>query len=224
LRDRALPVAALLVFIGLIVAVVVLVRAGQEPEPPRPRPFAVPAPARPATTLDVQQVHGATLTFATAAGNIDAALRPDTAVVILKPASASEAAPCDWVVVSGIANEVLNFTIRRVVIIPAALGATPGDDGIPRLPSGFDGHEATHDPKERPLLAGQVTAVQGQTLTLAGPAGPITLDGGQTRLLQRMTPATPADLREGDRIAYLPARPDMPVTDATALLVLPAGL
>jgi hypothetical protein len=217
------PVVAALILAVLVAAVVLLVRAGREPQPPRPGAFAVPAPGRATVALDVQQLRGAALTLGGAGGNIEATPRQGVAVFSLQPARAGDAAPGDWIVVAGISNEVLNFTIHSVTIIPAALGAQPDAEGFPRLPSGFAGYETNRDARDRPMVAGRVTAVQGQSVTFTGPSGPVTLDGGQTALIRRMAQIGADAIRPGDRIVYLPSATVTRLEDAPALLLLPAG-
>lgn len=214
----ALLAGGLLLILALIA---VLVVAGREDEPPRPGLFAAPAPARPVAVADVQEARAGALVVATAGGNEAVTLRSDVQVIRLAPARAGDAAPGDWVTVVGIPNEVLNYTIRRVVIIPSALLPTPDDEGLPRIPAGFAGHEAQVDQKERPLLSGRVEQVQGTTITLVTRTGQFTLDTGTTSLLSRMVAGDTAAIRAGDRVAWLPAGGSGRLADAPALLVLP---
>lgn len=218
-----LPAALLAALLATGAAVGLLARRGRDQAPPRPGAFAAPAPAHPAVALDVQQVRGDTLTLGGPAGSFEVRLVGGVSVYALHPATSADAAPGDWVTVVGVANEVLNFAIRQVVIVPAALGATPDSEGVPRLPSALAGHEANRDRRERPLLAGRVERVDGQSLTYTGRNGAMTLDAGPSSRVQRLTAASPADIRAGDRIAYLPPRPGAALTDAAALLVLPAA-
>lgn len=218
------PGLAASLLVVLVIVTTVLIRAGREEQPPVPGTFVTPTPVRQVTVVDVQQTgSGGALTVSGAGGNQNATPRPDLPVFVLQPGSASRATAGDWVVVSGIPNEVLNFTIRQVTIIPAALGAQPDAEGIPRLPdTGLSGYEASRDSKERPVLAGRVSRVDGSTLLLDHPTAPITVDAGTSKLVRVMTRANPAAIREGDRIAYYPAA-GSGFASAAALLVLPAG-
>lgn len=205
----------------VLALIAVLVVSGREKEPPRPGPFALPTAARPVAAADVQQVRPGSLVVAGSGGNETAALRPDVQVYRLAPARAADAVPGDWVTVIGIPNEVLNYTIRRVVIIPAALSPTPDGDGLPRIPAGFAGHEAQLDQKERPLMFGRVERVQGNQIALITRAGPFTLDTGSTKLLSRLTGVDAAAIRAGDHAAWFTAGASGRLSEATALLVSP---
>ncbi len=144
-------------------------------------------------------------------------------VYVLRPAAPAEVQPGDWVVVAGVPNEVLNFAIRRITVIPAALGAQPDADGVPRLPSGLAGFEAGRDPRERPVLAGRVTAVAGPRIGLEVQGRAATLEISDPALLYRLAPGTLADIGAGDRIAGIPPLPGTALEAATALLLMPAG-
>lgn len=219
----AIPAAALILLALAAVAAITLARRGRDQEPPRAGAFAPPSAARPVVALDVQQARDGTLTLGGPGGSQSATPPSTAAVFVLRPATAADAAPGDWLMVAGIANEVLNFTIRQVVIVPAALQPTADAEGVPRVSDGLAGHEANRDPRERPLLAGRVERTDGQSLTIAARSGITTLDVGAGSPVQRLTAGTLADIREGDRIAYLPPQPGAGAGDARALLVLPSA-
>ena len=215
----AILLVALLVMVG---ATVTLAGRGRDKEPPRAGQFSRPAPARPVVALDVQQVRDGRLTLGGGDTTVEATPASGVQVFVLRSVEPREVVPGDWVTVSGISNEVLNFTVRLVVIIPAALGPNPDDEGIPRLPSGFAGHEASRDQRQRPLLSGRVERVEGRTITFTGRGGTMALEIVPNTQVHRLTPGSPADIHEGDRLAYLPAHPGATPSDATTLLVLPA--
>jgi hypothetical protein len=218
-----LPVVLALALVGVALAVVMLAHRGRDREPPRPGAFTPPGPARPVTVLDVQQVRGGVLTLGGPSGSVEAALRPDVTVSVLRPAALDDIRPGDWVTLAGIPNEVLNFAIRQVVIIPADLAAVPDAEGVPRLAGdGFGGYEANRDTRERPLLSGRVERIEGGTVTFTGRAGTMTLEVGPGSPVQRLTRGAAADIRAGDRLAFLPDRPGAGLEDARAVLVLPA--
>lgn len=227
-RDRRagwwwlLPSALGVALLGGALAIVVLAGRGRDTSAPRPRAFVPPAAAHPAVAADVQQIRGSTITLGSSSGNTDATLPPALRVYVLERADARAAAPGDWVTVIGISNEVLNFTIRLVLIIPASAGAALDAEGIPRLPSGLAGHEANRDAAERPLAAGRVERVDGQTITLALHGRSATIDAASGSPIRRVTAADTSAIREGDRVAYVPTRPGAGAGEAQALLVLPA--
>lgn len=216
----SLLAAALLL---MAVAAALLARRGRDQAPPVAGPFTPPGPARPALALDVQQARGGDFTLGGPGGTVAAAPAAGAAIILAQPATTVDVAAGDWLTIVGVPNEIYNFAIRQAVIIPAALGATPDADGIPRLTGGFAGHEANRDARERPLLAGRVERTAGGTLVIAGPAGPVTLDVAQPGLLYRLGAASAAEIREGDRVAFFPPRPAAGLGDAGAVLVLRGG-
>jgi hypothetical protein len=208
------------VLIGAAIAVVVLAGQGQDTSPPKPGAFVLPAPARPAIAADVQQVRGSTLTLGGSGGNVEVSLAPSVPVYVLERTDLRAAAG-DWVTVVGIWNEVLNFTIRQVIILPASLGASIDAEGIPRLASGLAGHEANRDAVERPLAAGKVEQATGPSITLTLRGRPATIDAANGSPIFRLRAAGTDAIREGDRIAYIPVRDGAGADEAEAVLVLP---
>jgi hypothetical protein len=205
-----------LLLVGVGAVILLARRSGRSDLPPEPAPFVAPSPARPVVALDVQQSAGGRLTLSD--GSRDLAPHPDARVESLRAISSAEVRPGEWMTVIGIPNEVRNFSIRSIVVLPST--ATPDADGVRRSPAGFAGHEASRDGSERPLLGGQIEQVEGERVTLAGPSGPVTVTLGPLAPLYRLEPADAAAVREGDRIAFLSA----PSLDtATAVLVLPGG-
>jgi hypothetical protein len=194
----------------------------RERRPPAPGAFVPPATPV-GLRLDVQQVRGTVLTVTGEGGTREITLAPHLAVYVLRPARPAEVQPGDWIVATGVPNEVLNFAIRRITVIPAALGAQPDADGVPRLPSGLAGSEAGRDPRERPVLAGRVTAVAEPRISLEVQGRTATLEVTDPALLYRLARGTLADIGAGDRIAAIPPQSGAPLEEAAALLVLPAG-
>jgi hypothetical protein len=202
-RTRLLaPVALGVVLLAAAVAAIVLATRGREDGPPDVGAFTPPVPAHPASAQDVQQVRGGVLTLAGAAGPVDVA------------------APGDWVTLVGISNEVLNFTIRHVLIIPAGAGAVPDADGIARLPFGLAGHEATRDPRERPILSGKVEAVSSRELTITVNGRTATVEASTSGIVRRLAPADLSAIREGDRVAFAPASQVADASTAKGFIVL----
>lgn len=220
-RTRWLAPAALAaVLLAAAAAAIVLATRGQESGPPRVGPFTPPVPAHPATAQDVQQVRGNVITLAAASGPVDVTPAAGTPVYLLQPSALDTAAPGDWVTLVGISNEVLNFTIRQVLIIPASTGAAQDADGIARLPFGLAGHEATRDPRERPLLSGKVETVNSRELTITVNGRTATVEAPASGIIRRLTAIDLAGIREGDRIAFAPASPGAGASTAKGFIVL----
>ena len=218
-RAFLLPAALLGILLAGVVAVIVLsqsVSGGNEP--PDVPPFVTPAPDT-VTARDVKQRDGSSLTLTYNQGDVTAEETIDVpssaAITLLIPATASEVQVGDVVTVIGIPNEVNNFAIHSVVILPGE--SVPGRDGFPAAAGGFLGHEASRNANDRPLLSGLVTAIEGQSITLEGPNGPITVDLSveAPAPLYRAAAASVDDVREGDRVAA-----DFTTSPVTALLVL----
>lgn len=211
------PVLLLAAIVAIFAGVILLARRAAEPDvPPEPAAFQPPAPAHAVTALDVQQASGGRLVLSD--GSRDVAFAPGVQVELLRPASAAEIRPGDWLVAIGIPNEVRNFSIRSLVLI--ADPSAPDGEGVVRSPGGFAGHEASRDSSERPLLGGVVEVVEGQEVTLRGPTGPITVTLTTNAPLRRLEAGRPEDVREGDRIAFIGADG---LDDARGVLVLPGG-
>lgn len=211
------PAALLLTIVVALGSVILLARRSARPDvPPEPPAFQPPAPVRPFTALDVQQVSGGRLTLSD--GSRDVALRPDARIEVLRPVALDVVRAGDWLGVIGVANEVRNFSIRSLLLIPN--GGSPDSEGVVRTPGGFAGHEAARDPAERPILGGVVTAFDGRTATLQGPTGPIMVDFTANAPLRRLTDARAEEIREGDRLAF-PGGGSL--ANAPAVLVAPGG-
>ena len=201
-----LPAALAVAAAGTIVAVVVLSQhVGNDNIPPQPGAFSYAPPAPGFVRLSVRQVAGGKVTAvedapkgAPAPAPRDITAGPNTIVEILEPAKATAVQPGDWVSVIGITNLVRNFSIHSVVVIP---GGKPSADGVGRSPGGFGGDEASSNLADRVIFGGPVTQVNGDTLTLTGPAGPITVELTASAPLYRLKARTLADVAEGDRIA-----------------------
>ena len=213
-----LPLMALLLLIaGAFATVLLLSRRAAAPDvPPEPPAFQPPGAARPISVHDVQQVVAGRLTLSD--GSRDVPLAADVRVEVLRPTPPEEVRIGDWLAVIGIANEVRNFSIRSLVLIPG--GGPPDAEGVVRSPGGFAGHEASRDQAERPLLGGVVTASDGRTVTLQGPTGSVRIDLAPNAPLRRLAEGRPDEVREGDRIAFVGSGR---VGDARAVLVLPGG-
>jgi hypothetical protein len=214
------PVALGVVLLAAAVAAIVLATRGREDGPPDVGAFTPPVPAHPASAQDVQQVRGGVLTLAGAAGPVDVTPSAGIPVYLLQPSAIDAAAPGDWVTLVGISNEVLNFTIRHVLIIPAGAGAAPDADGIARLPFGLAGHEATRDPRERPILSGKVEAVSSRELTITVNGRTATVEASTSGIVRRLAPADLSAIREGDRVAFAPASQGADASTAKGFIVL----
>jgi hypothetical protein len=211
------PVLLLTAIAAAFAAVLVLARRAAEPDvPPEPSAFQPPTPARPVTAVDVQQATGGR--FALSDGTRDASFAGGARIEVLRPATAADIRPGDWLTVVGIPNEVRNFSIRSLVLIgdPSAADA----EGVVRSAGGFAGHEASRDQSERPLLGGVVESVDGAQVVLRGPSGPVTVTFTPAAPLRRLDQGRADEVREGDRIAFIEADT---LGDARAVLVLPGG-
>ena len=213
-----LPPAILLGAIVIVFAVVILLarRAAEPDVPPEPAAFVPPAPAHSVKALDVQQASGGRVSLSD--GSRDVAIVPGARIEVLRPASAADIRPGDWLGVIGIPNEVRNFSIRSLVLLTEP--GSPDAEGVVRSPGGFAGYEASRDQSERPLLGGIVEAVDGERVTLRGPTGPIAVTLTPSAPLRRLSAGGTEDVREGDRIAFIGADG---LGDARSVLVLPGG-
>lgn len=211
------PAVLLALVIVAFTSVLLLARRAAAPDvPPEPPAFRAPSPARPITSLDVQQAAGGRLTLSD--GSRDAQLAQGARVEVLRPAQPTEVHTGDWLAVIGVPNEVRNFSIRSLVLL--ADPSTPDAEGVVRSPGGFAGHEASRDQSERPLLGGVVSSFDGRRITVQGPAGPLAVDLSPNAPLRRLVEGRPDQIAEGDRIAF-PA--GNPISDARGVLVLPGG-
>jgi hypothetical protein len=110
---------------------------------------------------------------------------------------------------------VRSFSIRSIVVM-AEPAAEIG--GMGRSRAGFFGHEAAPDTRDRVILGGRVERIDGRVLTLAGAAGPITVELFEGGALYRLERGTLAQITDGDRVAIEGAAD----AEARAVLVLPA--
>ena len=220
LRAAGLPLACLVAVLVAGIAVVVLSHTvGGSDEPPAAPAFSKPAdPAY--TALDVKQKNGDTLTLIKQLGEtaVQQEFVPQSGLAVerLKPITAADVQPGDWVTVVGIADDVKNFSVHFIVVFPA--GTTTPADGVARSKGGFLGHEIARNALDRPILGGAVEKVQGKDVILKGPLGPITVAFGPEAKVRafRVEPSAAGAIGEGDRLAGV-----FNGTSTASVLVLP---
>jgi len=201
-RQWLAPLAGMVLVVLALAAVIVLARKGGETgAPPAAGEFQRPVQEDLFAIYTVLQVTGGQIRFALADGAPapDVAIPDGARVEMLGLAEASDVQPGDWVSVIGVTNEVRNFAIRFLVVIP---GGAPAADGIVRSPGGFAGHEANVDAAEAPLTGGRVVSVSGSSLALEGPSGAMTIALSEDAPLLRLVEGSVTGIREGDRVAF----------------------
>jgi len=220
--QAAAPVALAVLLLLALGAIVVLARRASESDAPAEAGAFAFAATQHTAAWNVERVEGATLTVSGGPqGTFDLALPPATPIEVLEPMAPSEIAPGASLTVVGVPNEVKNFAIRLLVIIPSATEA--GDGGVARSPAGFAGHEAARDQKEAPLMGGVVESVVAGQVTVRAPAGmvDVSLTGGAP--VSRLHSAPEGyPIRSGDRIA-VHLNPDGSPNLAAGILVSTGG-
>ncbi len=202
-------VLAALILVAAVAIVIIAGRRGGIDAPPQPAPFVLDSPlGADYASFDVRQVNGETITVSslTTAEDvvIEFQLSPNARLELLDNATFEEIEVGHWVTVVGIPNEVFNFSITSVVVMPEFELSTAN---LARTPGGFFGHEAAlgvaKDDVLRPILGGVVLSIgDDRIVTLSGPDGDITVT-----LLEEVAPlfilreATVADIQSGDRLA-----------------------
>jgi hypothetical protein len=210
-RPRAswlVPLGFLVVVLGTLTAVIVLSQhVGQTVTRPNPPPFVPPTNDTTITRFDVKQAGGAQLTLAAPPVKGQAA-PPDyilssaasTRIVVLEPNTAATLPqPGEWVSVIGIPNEVRNFSIHSIVVLPP--GGDAAANGVKRSPGGFAGNEAAPSGVEQVILGGTIERINGAALTLTGPQGPIQVQLTDRSPIFRLQAGSIDDVREGDSVA-----------------------
>ena len=197
------PGAALLVLVALLGAVVVAARITGDPAlPPAAPALIVPSPARPTVAYDVERAQGDQLVVAAGQDverqRFEITVPPGTAIDVLEAIEPGAIAPGDWVTVVGVKNEVRNFAVKMVVVLPG--GGTPDGEGWARTAAGFIGDEVARETREVAILGGIVTAVRPGAVVIDS-GGPVTVTLAPDAFLRRIRPGVPADLRDGDRFA-----------------------
>ncbi len=221
MRRPSIPLPLLLIgalLLAGVAAVLALTISGRDREPPRAGPFVPPPSAARAIARDVQQASPSAVVLGSEAGSVTGAIAASTPVYTVRPARPGDVRVGDWVTVVGVPNEVLNFAIRRVVVIAADLAPTADGDGVPRL-GGLAGYETSRDPRERPVIAGRVTATTASSITITSRERSMTVDVSAPGPLRRIERAAASDVREGDRLAYIPPRGGAPLAEAPAILI-----
>ncbi len=221
-----LPLLFSLALVGVLVAVVVAAqRASELDAPPEPPAFAVPAPSSPVVVFDVEAGESGRLRVsggenASRQSGVDLVLDLSAAVDLAEPVAATDLKIGDWLTVIGIANEVKNFSIRAIVVLPGA-GARD-TDGFVRSPGGFLGGEASRDARERPILGGVIERVEDNSVVLRTNTGPVTVTLTASAPLRRLRVATAEEIHAGDRIALRATRDGQP-DPGRGVLVLAGG-
>jgi hypothetical protein len=101
--------------------------------------------------------------------------------------------------VIGIPNEVRNFSIHSIVVLPP--GGDAAANGVKRSPGGFAGNEAAPSGVEQVILGGTIERINGAALTLTGPQGPIQVQLTDRSPIFRLQAGSVDDVREGDSVA-----------------------
>jgi hypothetical protein len=222
LRAALLPAVLGLAVLGTLVAVVLVSGSvGGEGVPPPAPPFVRP-PGGSISAVDVKQRTGDALTVVrqTVSGTAEETLTIPAGATVerLRLIEAGEVEPGDWLTVIGIPDPVKNFAIHSMVVIPG--GGTLEADGAARSAAGFAGHEVARDPRDRPILGGQVIRVEENVIYLEGPTGEIAVTAGPEApaKLYRFEAATPDAVEEGDRLAA-----DFGAAAIARVLILPGG-
>jgi hypothetical protein len=210
-RPRAswvVPLGFGVVVLGTLIAVVVLSQhVGKSVSRPAAAPFVLPADTSGIVRLDVKQAGGGRLTLAAPpvkgqAAPPDHELTPgaSTRIELLTPiGGVGEIKQGEWVSVIGIPNEVRNFSIHSVVVLPA--GGQLGADHVMRSAGGFGGNEAAPGGKEQVIVGGPLERIDGLLLTLTYPAGPVQVQITDRSPLFRLEAGTVDQVREGDSVA-----------------------
>lgn len=202
------PAGLVLVTAATLIAVIVLSRVvGNEHLRPAAPPFTY-TPAQGYTRFSVKEAAEDKLTVVADAPDGAPAPAPEeivpgpgTKIEALQPIAAGAIAVGDWVSVIGIPNDVRNFSIHAVIDMAAS--GTPGLDHILRSPGGFEGNEASSNAADRVIFGGPVNAIQGTTLTLGGPSGPITLALATAPPLYRLGSVSLSAIHDGDRVSII---------------------
>lgn len=220
-RQLVLPgLIAIVLVVGIGAVLVLAQRAGDTGAPPRPEPFATPAPLDPMVVYSVQQVANGRLVLGDprGSGSVDVELPAGATVELLRRAEFTDLNEGDWLVATGIHNEVRNFVIRELIAIPAADGADP--PAFFRTPAGFLGHEAAADRDAMPVLGGIVTGVSPDRLVLdtGHTTVEITLDEHGPPPLRVLEEGSLEDVVAGSRLA-IPAQNGQPDPVAPGILV-----
>lgn len=222
----ALLLVGVVILVGALVAIVALASAASSSDvPPAPPQFAPPAVPGGVRALDVQSRNGDRVTAVQPSGARTPAGPPttvqiasDAKIEVLRAAQPADIKVGDLLTVDGVPNQVKNFAIRWVIIMPPG---TTEKDSIARTPAGFTGVEADPSLDDRAILDGKVTAVSGGNVTFQGAQGPVTLDfasnSSQLHVL-RIEAGSLADVASGARIAGAFA-----TKPASAVLVFPAN-
>ncbi|MEO6397818.1 MAG: hypothetical protein ABIP13_05075 [Tepidiformaceae bacterium] len=171
--------------------------------PPSPATFRAPAPKSSVNRYDVKASDADGLVLASAEGTDIRLPRPTAVDAVVRGGALGVG---DWVNVIGIVDEVRNFSIRAILVLPEH--GPIGADGVARTPAGFSGLETRRDPAERVIISGQVVRTEGETATLTGPAGEITLNLRPGAQVFRLEKGDPAAIRAGDGLASAEAASD----------------
>lgn len=222
-RGRLLPIVAGALGLATILFVILLAwYLNRDTLPSPPASFQAPGPTVPSFTYEVKNASGDSLVLSGKAGSPDLKVARPTTVEVMSPATGSQFQVGDWVNVIGIVDEVRNFSIRTIVAIEKHGPAGP--DGAGRSTGGFTGLEVRADPLERVIQGGQIVAIDGEKLTLAGPSGELVLTLTARAPLFRLVPAEPAAVASGDRLVSGQALTDgaKPAVALAGKLIAPA--
>jgi hypothetical protein len=218
-----IPVVLGVALASAVVFVIVLAQRASNPDaPPEPGPFVAPTPAERTAVFDVEGIDGGTLTVSGGAADgrksgVELNLPPDGRADVIETATASDIKPGDWITVIGVPNEVKNFSIRSLLVLP--MGSAVGPDQIARSRGGFTGAEVSRDQKERPILSGVVESIEGNTITLRTNTGAMTITLTPTAPLRLMRVGGVQEIRAGDRVALHTDANGQPDTRLTALVL-----
>ncbi|MEP7215654.1 MAG: hypothetical protein ABI782_05325 [Anaerolineaceae bacterium] len=196
-RAWLLPAAVIAILVMVVAATLGLAwQLNRDTLPAAPPTFRAPAPSIAVSVYEVKEANAGGLVLASADGTDVRVPRPSSIDAVVQGGSLKAG---DWVNVIGIVDEVRNFSIRAILVLPEHGAA--GADGVARTPSGFSGLETRRDPAERIIIGGQVIRFNEGQATLLGPSGEVALTVRQDAQLFRVEKGDPAGIRAGDRLA-----------------------
>ena len=177
----------------------------------------------------IDSVGGGTLTVNTEQGPLAAIINDQTVIQMLVAASLADVALDSRIVVTGTSSEDGSIAASSILIIPAMTGAAI---------TGGDGQQAPGDGQPGPGgagggfggggLAGEITGVQGSTLTIETADGPRQVDLGPDTVIRIFSGSGPAegsleDLTDGAQVRVIGEEDDGGVVQAQTVIIVPAG-
>jgi hypothetical protein len=153
-------------------------------------------------------INGNTLTLTTADGQVIVNVDSGTIIERTVNGALSDLSQGEFVTIIGTTDSSGDISATSIIVQPEGQGgqftlptrATPGDGGGFARPSNSPGNGFPNGGTRRPSAVGNISGINGDTLTVTTAQGQVTVNVDSNTLIQKTTIGTLSDLSVGDSL------------------------